>query len=286
MSVLSIESLLKKYRIYPKKHLGQHFLGRKPTLEKIVTALGIRHTDDVLEIGAGLGVMTAMIALRARNVFAVEKDKTFFAIYENEFGHFKNIHFLCRDILKLDFKKDLKGSFPPIKVIGNIPYNISSPILFKLLENKPLISCAVLTVQQEVARRILARPNTKDYGILAILVQAQARARKLFEIRPACFIPPPEVVSTVIRLDFEPMPEIKIEDMDLFCNLVRAAFGQRRKTIKNSLTGAKRLKIPPEGISRALLHCKIDPMRRAETLLISEYTELANYLRKELDSCL
>lgn len=285
MNIPSIESLLKKYRIYPKKSLGQHFLTRKPTLEKIVTALGIRHSDDVLEIGAGPGVMTAMIAERARNVFAVEKDRMFAAIYENEFGQFKNIHFLYCDILKLDFKKDLKGAVPPIKVIGNIPYNISSPILFLLLENKSLFSSAVLTVQQEVARRILARPNTKDYGILSILIQTQARARKLFEIRPTCFFPPPEVVSTVIRLDFEPMPEIKIADMDLFRRLVKAAFGQRRKTIKNSLTGAKSFKITGEEIVQALAHCKIDPMRRAETLLISEYVELANYLNLKLGSC-
>lgn len=278
MNLPSIESLLKKYRIRPKKQLGQHFLNAVPTLEKIVNALGARHTDDVLEIGAGLGVMTSLLASRARRVFAVEKDKILSGIIEKEFGHLKNLRLITTDILKINLERDLDGARFPIKVIGNIPYNISTPILFKLLDNKSLFQCAVLTVQQEVAKRITACPNTKDYGILSILVQTQADCRKLFDIRPTNFIPPPEVDSSCIRLDFIPPPDLQIEDYELFQKLVKAAFGQRRKTLRNSLLGAKSLGLSAEKLDPALSSCKIDPTRRPETLLIAEYIALANYL--------
>ncbi len=286
MNIPTVTLLLKRYRISPKKHLGQHFLSKTPIIEKIINALGVRHTDDVVEIGAGLGIISAMIAQSARNVFAIEKDRTFFPIYEKEFGHLKNIRFLCMDFLKLDFKKDLEGASYPLKIIGNIPYNISTPVVFKLLENKALISYAVLTVQQEVARRILARPNTKDYGILSVMIQSQIRTVKLFDIKPTSFIPPPGVVSSVIRLDFETPSEFQIKNIMLFSKLVKTAFGQRRKTIKNSLSNIKSPKIPTQLINRALIDLKIDPQRRAETILISEYAALADYLEHKLASCL
>jgi len=278
MNLPSIESLLKKYHLRPKKQLGQHFLNAMPTLEKIVNALGARHTDDILEIGAGLGVMTAMLSSRAHKVFAVEKDKILSAIIEKEFGHLKNLQLITNDILKINFKRDLHAPRFPIKVIGNIPYNISTPILFKLLDNKSLLQCAVLTLQQEVAKRIIARPNTKDYGILSILAQTQADCRKLFDIRPTNFIPPPEVDSSVVRLDFVPTADFGIENYDLFRKLVKAAFGQRRKTLRNALLGAKGLGISIEAIDSALSHCKINPIRRPETLLIVEYIALSNHL--------
>lgn len=278
MTLPSIESLLKKHRIHLKKKMGQHFLTRKPTIEKIVNALGIRHSDDVLEIGAGLGIMTVMMANHAHRVYAVEKDKNLASIFAQEFGEIENIDYISVDFLRLNLKKDLPEARFPLKVIGNIPYNISTPILFKLLENKALIGSVVLTMQQEVAKRILARPNCKDYGILTILTQTQAHAYKLFEIRPTCFIPPPEVMSTVIRLDFESEPSINIEDFDWFKKIVKAAFGQRRKTIKNALALARDIKIPMETIKKALETANIKEERRPETLLIPEYITLAHYL--------
>lgn len=258
--------------------MGQHFLNAMPTLEKIVNSLGAKHTDDVLEIGAGLGVMTAMLASRAHKVFAVEKDKALAAIIEREFGTIKNLQLITKDILHLNFKSDLDMPRFPLKVIGNIPYNISTPILFKLLGDKSLLQCAVLTVQQEVAKRIVARPNTKDYGILSILAQTRADCRKLFDIRPTNFIPPPEVQSSVIRLDFGPMTHLGIENCDLFQKIVKAAFNQRRKTLRNALMGAKGLGFSADAIDAALSSCKIDPTRRPETLLIPEYIALANQL--------
>ena len=218
------------------------------------------------------------MAPHAHAIYAVEKDRTLVNIFEQEFGSLENINFITADILKLDFKKDLSQAQFPLKVIGNIPYHISTPILFKLLENKHLFSCAVLTVQQEVARRILARPNTKDYGILSIMAQTQAHVRKLFDIRPTCFIPPPAVTSTVVRLDFEPLPEIRISNWELFQKLVKAAFGQRRKTLRNALRGARGLNIPEAIREEAFKTCHIDPSRRPETLLIDEYIKLANHL--------
>jgi 16S rRNA (adenine1518-N6/adenine1519-N6)-dimethyltransferase len=278
VNIPSIESLLKKYHLRPKKKLGQHFLNALPTLEKIVNALGAKHTDDVLEIGAGLGVMTAMLASRAHRIFAVEKDTTLSAIIEKEFGHLENLQLITNDVLKINFRRDLGDARFPIKVIGNIPYNISTPILFKLLDNRPLLQCAVLTVQQEVAKRITARPNTKDYGILAILSQTQADCRKLFDIRPTNFIPPPEVDSSVVRLDFVPSLNWGIESYDLFQKIVKAAFNQRRKTLRNSLLGSQSLGLSAAKLDSALSRLKIDPIRRPETLLIAEYIELANQL--------
>jgi len=278
MYLPSIESLLKKYRIRPKKHLGQHFLAAAPTLEKIVNALGAKHTDEILEIGSGLGVMTAMLTQLSNKVYAVEKDRALINIIGQEFGNLKNLQIVAKDFLHLDFKKDLGQPRFPLKVIGNIPYNISSPILFKLLENKSLISCAVLTVQHEVAKRIVARPNTKDYGILAIFAQTQAQCRKLFDIRPTNFIPPPEVDSSCVRLDFMPPPDLQIDDFNIFQKLVKAAFNQRRKTLRNSLLGSKSLQLPAQRLDLALSHLRIDPVRRPETLLIAEYIALANYL--------
>jgi len=280
MNLPSIESLLKKYHIRPKKKLGQHFLIAMPTIEKIVNALGARHTDDVLEIGAGLGVMTAMLASRACRVFAVEKDRSLASILTQEFGHLTNIRLIDADILRFDFRQRLSTARFPIKVIGNIPYNISTPILFKLLDNKSLFKCAVLMLQREVARRILARPNTKDYGILSVMAQTKAQCQKLFDIRPTSFIPSPQVISTVIRIDFESAQHTHIEDRDVFERIVKAAFGQRRKTVRNALLGSKNLNLPVEKLDAALSTCRIDPMRRPETLLINEYIALASALKR------
>lgn len=280
MEIPSIESILKKYNLRPRKQLGQHFLKAVPTLEKIVNALGAKHTDDILEIGSGLGVMTAMLASRGNRVFAVEKDKNLAGIIGQEFGHLKNVRIISKDFLHLDFKKDLESPRFPLKIIGNIPYNISSPILFKLLDNRSLISCAVLTLQCEVAKRIVARPNTKDYGILSIMAQTQAQCRKLFDIRPTNFIPPPEVDSSCVRLDFIPAPETHIDDFALFQKLVKAAFNQRRKTLKNSLQGARSLQMSAGEIDSALSSCHIDPARRAETLLIQDYIALSNHISR------
>lgn len=280
MNLPSIASLLKKYRIRPKKQLGQHFLIALPTVEKIVNALGARHSDDVLEIGAGLGVMTALLSSHCHNVYAVEKDRALAAVIDGEFGHLKNIHLIIADILRLDLKREMKDARFPMKVIGNIPYNISTPILFCLLDNRDLFQCAVLTVQQEVAKRILARPNTKDYGILSIMAQTKATCRKLFDILPPSFLPPPQVSSTVIRLDLTTPLDFHIRDMELFQKIVKAAFGQRRKMLKNALMGSRNLELTAKELDTALSSCRIDPTRRAETLLINEYVNLANELTK------
>lgn len=280
MELPSIESILKKYSLRPRKQLGQHFLKAFPTLEKIVNSLGAKHTDDVVEIGSGLGVMTAMLATQANRVFAVEKDRNLVRIIQQEFGHLKNLRIIEKDFLHLDLKKDLDSPRFPLKIIGNIPYNISSPIIFKLLDNKALVSCAVLTLQQEVAKRIVARPNTKDYGILSIMAQTQAQCRRLFDIRPTNFIPPPEVDSSCIRLDLIPAPDMHIDDFALFSKLVKAAFGQRRKTVRNALLGSKTLGMTGSFLDNALSAAHIDPERRAETLLIQDYIALANYVSR------
>ncbi|MFH1875107.1 MAG: 16S rRNA (adenine(1518)-N(6)/adenine(1519)-N(6))-dimethyltransferase RsmA [Pseudomonadota bacterium] len=278
MHIPSIESLLKKYQIRPKKYMGQNFLKAVPTLEKIVRLAEISKDDDVLEIGSGLGVMTALLADQAHLVYAVEKDRAAAQIIQEEFGNLKNIQLIVDDFLKLDLQQNLAQARTPLKVVGNIPYNISTPIIFKLIENKNLIQQSILTIQKEVANRIVAKPNCKDYGILSIMLQVHAKCEKLFDVSPNSFIPPPKVTSSVIKIDFENAPNLEIKSMASFENLVKAAFGQRRKTIKNALTGSPKLKCNSSQVSELLKQNNIKESLRPEQITIEEYIGLANSL--------
>lgn len=272
-SLPSIASLLKKYRIVPKKRLGQHFLAAPPTLAKIVRSLNPTLHDSVLEIGSGLGLMTAMLAAQCKNVIAVEYDKTLLAVAKEEFGHIDNISWIHADILDLSFENFLPQH---AKIIGNIPYEITSPILFKLLDAANLVSSAVLLIQKEVAKRIVASPKTKDYGILAVCLQQGAKCQRLFDVSAKSFIPAPSVTSSVVRLDFSP---INPRNTSWFRTVVRTAFNKRRKTLRNALLTSA-LKFDEEGIDGAFRKADIDGGRRPETLSVQEFERLAKALRE------
>lgn len=280
MKIPSTISILKKYQIRPRKKFGQNFLTEFSIMEKIVSALDPAKSDEVLEIGPGLGIMSAIIAKQVKKIYAVEKDRNLFNLIEEEFGNIDNMKLFNADILEFDLKKELSGTGFPIKVVGNIPYNISTPILFKLLSSGELISCAVLTVQKEVAERMTAREGGKDYGILSIMLQTKAICKKLFDIKAGSFTPPPRVTSTVVKIDIPAKPLFNIKDVDFFEEVIKTAFGQRRKTIRNSLLGSKRFKI--EKIDTGLKESKIDPKRRPETISIEEYVNLVDYLKSIL----
>lgn len=266
----SVKSLLKKYGIVPKKRLGQHFLAETPTIEKIIKAAGFTPEDTVLEIGSGIGVMTAMTAQRVKNVIAVERDHVLFDAAKTEFIGFDNISWLNTDILKLDIRP-----FGQLKLIGNLPYNISSPIIFWILENRAQISSALFMMQKEVALRIAAAPGGKDYGILSVLLQARADCKKLFDVSPKNFVPPPEVVSSVVKIQFG-KTHCRIEDEKTFTALVKAAFGKRRKTLRNALIGAGNLHIDPNLLDEILTKINIDGKRRPETVGVDEFARLSN----------
>ncbi len=281
MTKKSIQAILKKHEIRPKKMFGQNFLTPTPTIEKIVNSLDPKPDDILIEIGPGLGLMTSIAAGKVDHIFAVDMDAEILDIAQTEFGDIENISWIHADILDTGIEDLLAGHKSPVinlKILGNLPYNISSPIIFWMLENRSMIKRAVIMLQKEVAVRIVAKPGGKTYGILSVLLQAFADCRKLFDISGKSFIPPPDVTSSVISIDFN-TDDLGIGDEDWFRHVVKAAFGKRRKTIRNSLIGAQAIDLKPEGIDLALEKCKIDPKRRAETLSVAEFISLANTLQ-------
>ena len=282
MPLPSVHSLLRKHGIAPKKRLGQHFLHARPTMEKIVAALAATKNDTVIEIGPGLGVMTAIVAAGARHVFAIEKDAAMIDVARAEFGSLDNITWVEEDILEVplcDVVAKLACVAPGerILVVGNLPYNISSPILFCMLEHRGMIRRAVVMIQKEVAERIVAKPGSKDYGILAVLLQAVASCRKLFDVSAKSFLPPPEVTSAVVQIDFRE-GDGGIADEERFRLVVKGAFGKRRKTLRNALLGARALKLVAARLDAALAACGIAGRRRPEELSVAEFVALANRL--------
>ncbi|HPM40819.1 MAG TPA: 16S rRNA (adenine(1518)-N(6)/adenine(1519)-N(6))-dimethyltransferase RsmA [bacterium] len=280
----SVHSLLKKYGIAPKKRLGQHFLHARPVMEKIVAALAPEKKDAVIEIGPGLGVMTAIAAAKADHVFAIEKDAAMIDAARAEFGDIENITWIEEDILEVplcDVVRKLALIDPDERALlmGNLPYNISSPIFFCMLEHRKMLARAVVMVQREVAERVCAKPGGKDYGILSVLMQAVAECKKLFDVTQKSFVPPPEVVSSVMKLEFR-TGGCGIEDEAFFRVVVKGAFGQRRKTLRNALLGARLPGIGAERLDSALSSLKIDPKRRPETLSVEEFINLSNKLLK------
>lgn len=278
MNLPSVQSLLKKHDIRPKKSLGQNFLIAQPTMTKIVDALHATAGDTILEIGCGMGVMTAMLSARCKRIVAIDADRSALAIAQEEFGAINNIEWVYGDVLRTDISSYARRG--RILVIGNIPYNISSPIFFHLLGNRAHIKRAVLMIQKEVAQRIIAKPGGKDYGALSIMLQSFAACEKLFNVAATNFIPRPKVMSSVIKLDFSgtvgdrsrnlspktcPRSEV---DFEALRSVVQAAFQKRRKTIKNALGKF-------DGIEKMLTDLGIDPKRRPETLSVEEFHKLA-----------
>lgn len=272
MRIPSVQSLLKKYHIRPKKRLGQHYLIAQPTMMKIVSALHATRDDTVLEIGCGLGVMTAMLAGQCRRVIAVDADESSLTIARQEFGSLINVEWIHADILKTNISSIARAE--KLLVIGNIPYNISTPIFFHLLDNCSHVTRAVLMVQKEVADRVVARPGGKEYGALSVMLQAHAHCAKLFNVARTNFIPAPAVMSAVIELNFPDSIGGPFRPPDFLRIVVQAAFQKRRKTLRNALLGSS-LKLRVDDLDRILDELGIDPKRRPETLSVDEFSRLA-----------
>jgi len=252
-------------------------LAAGPTIDKVVEALQLAPGELVVEIGPGLGVMTRRIAERAGRVIAIERDERMVDILSTELGDLKNLTVVHGDILDAELAELAAGGMR-VKIAGNLPYNISSPILFWMLGNRDRISRAIIMLQREVAARIAARPGGKDYGTLSVMTQAQAAVRRLFDVSAASFVPPPEVRSSVLAIDFPEEEAISSEDVARLTRCVRAAFGKRRKTLRNALLGAADLGASPEGIDAALSRAGIDPGLRPEALSVEEFIRLARFL--------
>jgi len=262
----------------PLKSLSQIFL-RNETQAKIqVDRLPRPSLDTVVELGAGQGALTFLLAEKVSRVLAVEIDAGRSAELKEKVLHVgkKNIEVVHEDLLKTDWNEWFKTLNGPFSIVGNLPYHISTPILFKVIENRMIIKAAYVMLQKEVADRLLAQPGTKEYGLITILIGYYARIQSLLQLKPGSFFPRPKVSSTFIELLFRQEPTPKIEDQNLFKWLVRSSFAQRRKQIKNALTADARFPAPL--IVRALEWNQTDPQCRGETLTIAQFVTLSNVL--------
>jgi len=264
--------------VRPKKRLSQNFLINDRAARRIVESLNLEKDDLVLEIGAGNGALTKHLLEKAKKVLAVEIDKILCAYLKENFGHRENLEVINQDILKVNIK-DLIPSKSSCKVVGNLPYQITSPVLSLLIKNKEFIPQGVLMVQKEVALRICSVPGDRDWSPLSIAIQLYSNVKILFRLKPASFFPQPKVDSSVIRIVFLPEPKVSVPDEKLFFKVVRSAFGQRRKTMLNSLSS--NLDLPKKEIDLILNKMNIDPQRRAETLSLSELANLS-YAMEEI----
>jgi len=266
--------------IRPRKGLSQHFLRRDIDARAIVAGLDLSGDDTVLEIGPGKGVLSHHLVRVAREVIAVEIDDRLIPYLETFFARHANFHLIHDDILQCDLSKiRQEHGGNSLKIIGNLPYAVTTPILFFLLDQKSEIDHIVVTLQKEVGRRILASPGGKEYGALTIAIQYHCLPEHILDLPPEAFYPVPKVDSTVLRLRILPQPSITVRNEALYFRVVRAAFGQRRKMLRNALAAA--LPLTSEQMAAIAEKSGIDMKRRGETLSLSEFGRLSDVIDGE-----
>ena len=270
-------TLLNAWQIQAKKQLGQHFLKHPAAAEKIVAATRIKPDDTVLEIGAGLGALTIPAARKAALVYAVETDRRITGLLKTEIlaAEIDNVRIIEKNILDLDIAHLASGTGKRLVVIGNLPYHISSQVLIRLIMSRHWIDRAVLMFQKELAERLMASPGTKVYGRITVMLAYCARIGRLADFPAESFFPRPKVDSTVLEIRFRQTLETIPRDEFFFHRVIQAAFSQRRKTLKNALSGSF-LDLSPEAAIKALAAAGIDPVRRAETLSPNDFIRLSN----------
>ena len=270
--------VLQKYDFVFQKKFGQNFLIDSHVLDKIVSAAGITKDDFVLEIGPGIGTMTQYLAASARKVFAVEIDKALIPILEDTLKEFDNVQVINQDILKVDIKKlaEEHNDGKPIKVVANLPYYITTPIIMGLFESHVPVSSITVMVQKEVADRMQTGPGSKEYGALSLAVQYYAEPKIVANVPPNCFMPRPKVGSAVIRLTRHEKPPVEVVDEKLMFRLIRASFNQRRKTLANGLNNSPELSYSKEEIQQTIEKCGFKAGIRGEALTLEDFAKLAN----------
>lgn len=273
-------AVLQKYHFNFQKKFGQNFLIDPHVLDKIIGAAGITKDDMVLEIGPGIGTMTQYLSCAARQVVAVEIDKNLIPILEDTLQGFDNVEVINEDVLKLDLAKlaQEKNDGKPLKVVANLPYYITTPIIMGLFENQVPVSSITVMVQKEVADRMQAGPGTKDYGALSLAVQYYASPYIAANVPPNCFMPRPKVGSAVINLTSYQEPPIQVEDEKLMFRIIRASFNQRRKTLANGMKNSPELDYTKEQIEGAIMSTGQKVNVRGEALTLEEFAQIANYL--------
>lgn len=274
-------TLLTAQNLYPKKQLGQYFLSDPSTADMIVLRSGILPDDVVLEIGAGLGALTIPLANRAKKVYAVEKDRHLIPLLKTELlqSGVSNVVLLENNIQDIDIPIVAKNEKCKLIVMGNLPYHLSSQILIQLIESRQVVSRAVLMFQKELALRMIAKPGGKNYGRLSAMLQYCAETKKLAEVKAHLFFPKPKVDSEVLEIWIKKTPTWPAADEKFLFSVIKAAFGQRRKTLKNALIGSE-LHVDARTARQVLSDANIDPTRRAESLSIEEFVKLSNTLKE------
>ncbi len=273
--------ILNKYKFVFQKRYGQNFLIDEHVLGKIIRSAGIAEDDFVIEIGPGIGTLTQYLAYSAREVAAIEIDDVLIPILEDTLSGYDNVTVIHEDVLKVDLTKlvEEKNGGKPVKVVANLPYYITTPIIMGLFENHVPVESITIMVQKEVADRMKTGPGSKDYGALSLAVQYYARPELVANVPPNCFMPRPRVGSAVIRLTKHEKPPVEVQDEKLMFQIIRASFNQRRKTLVNGLYNAPELHIPKERTAAVLEEMGLAPGIRGEALELSQFAELSSRLK-------
>lgn len=287
MATLGIPSntiaVLQKYNFNFQKKFGQNFLIDPHVLEKIIEAAQITKEDCVVEIGPGIGTMTQYLAESAGQVVAVEIDKALIPILEDTLSAYDNVEIINEDILKVDLQRlvEEKNGGQPVKVVANLPYYITTPIVMGLFESHVPLRSVTIMVQKEVAERMQAGPGSKDYGALSLAVQYYAKAEVVANVPPNCFIPRPNVGSAVIRLTRYEKSPVTVQNEKLMFAVIRASFNQRRKMLANGLGNAPGLSVSKEEVRRALISMGLSENIRGEAMTLAQFAQLSDILGRE-----
>ncbi|MCI7442968.1 MAG: 16S rRNA (adenine(1518)-N(6)/adenine(1519)-N(6))-dimethyltransferase RsmA [Clostridium sp.] len=268
----STQELVKKYNFKFSKSLGQNFLIDESVLTDIVEGAEVNSEDLVIEIGPGVGSLTAKLLCKAKKVVSIELDNDLIPILETELGEEPNFTLIHNDALKVDFN-EIIGEEKSVKLVANLPYYVTTPIIARLLKEDYKFESLTIMIQKEVAERIDAEPNCKEYGALSLMVQYYCNTKIIRRVSPSCFIPRPKVDSIVIRLDKLSQPRVNVNDEKLMFDIIRNSFNMRRKTLWN---GVKFLGLPKESLENAFEKANIDPKRRGETLTLEEFASLSD----------
>ena len=279
------KEFLKEHGIRIKKRLGQNFLIDEGILNRIVEAADLSKDDIVIEIGPGMGTLTKKLAQEVKKVLAIEIDENLVKLLRETLKSYSNVEIIQADILKINLKKlpitSYRSPVTKFKVVANLPYYITTPIIIHLLEAREILSNIVIMIQKEVGRRMVAKPRTKDYGALSLLIQYYTKPQITVKVPRSAFLPEPEVDSCVVNLEVREKPAVEVKDEELFFKVVRAAFEQRRKALKNALSRTRDLRLDKKKVLEILEKVDIKPLRRGETLSLEEFARLSNLLTKK-----
>lgn len=276
-SISQIKEIMKDNDLIFHKGLGQNFLFDEHYLSKIVESGSVTKEDTVIEIGPGLGVLTTRLAEKAKKVIAIEIDQNIVPVLENLTRDAGNIEIICADVMKTDLKT-LIAKEESVKIVANLPYYITTPIIMKLLEEKLGVECIVVMIQKEVAQRLVATSGTKDYGAITLAVNYYAKPEIMFTVPPGAFVPAPKVDSAVVKMEIREKPLIETDDEKHLFSVIKSAFGQRRKTLVNALSS--QMGITKENVIKTLNDCDLNEKIRGEVLTLQQFGEISKKLKK------